>query len=281
MVEAKRKLLFHVGNKLMKSDQKPPALRFWAKYFAWCCGSPCLHAFAATGGRWSFGSPKLEIAWLVDGMWSTALTNFATWPVIQVEVLFPAKKLTGEWGLGATDNTAAGFCYKSSIVFFCWNEYLQTRYHADASVWIGLAMYLSPGLGAAWHRKHGGEIWCSNGCWNSPERLSLGGIRPQWRLLHDLLLKVICSVRKEKHKSQNTEIAALKKSEWPKYQEKILRHSSHFLSYMWLCGSRRLEGDREIKLLVNQGHCVYKHEAHPLCPVMFILLPYKILVLIC
>lgn len=41
---------------------------------------------------------------------------------------------------------------------------------------------------------------------------------------------------------------------------KVLREGfERQLAFPELCGSRRLEGDREIKLLVNQGRYIYKY----------------------
>lgn len=117
-------------------------------------------------------------------------------------------------------------------VFLLW--WVPPNQRSCRCICLNRSSHVASGLVVTWHRKHGGEIWCSNGCWNSPEGLSLGGIQPQWRPLHDLLLKVICSGRKEKHKCQNGEITAQKKSEWPKYWEKVLRDSLHFLSYVAL-----------------------------------------------
>lgn len=143
------------------------------------------------------------------------------------------------------------------LVLFGWVFFLQMRGHADA---LSRNQSNHVASGVAWHRKKGGKILMQQWVLElSREAVFVFGRNSATVKVAAWLLKITCSAQKEKHKFQNTESAALKKSKWPQCGEQVLRNSSHFLSHLWLCGCWRLRGDTEIKLSVNKGHCMYKY----------------------
>jgi len=61
----------------MKSGEKPPALRFWMKYFVDAVAVPALMFLQLLEAGEVLAAPN-GIAWLGDALWSTALPDLAT-----------------------------------------------------------------------------------------------------------------------------------------------------------------------------------------------------------